>query len=141
MCADQCCFVMFKPDAYEHGIVDTITQAIESLGYKIHLYRELHVSEQEVLGIWPNFYTEEWWRATVDYLQRGKVGVGVVVGAGVSGKLCDLKRSLRARYPGSHKVVSVIHTSDNDEELKRNLLTFWEWTELQGLFEENAIDG
>jgi hypothetical protein len=69
------------------------------------------------------------------------VTVAAVHGPGVTDYLKQRKQQLREQHPGWHTCVSVIHTSDHDAELHRQLRIFWSDSELASFYRSAQLIG
>jgi nucleoside diphosphate kinase/8-oxo-dGTP pyrophosphatase MutT (NUDIX family) len=136
--------VIEKPDAIELGIEKEIAHGLKERGLKIMLgARGVALNSDTVDKIWiPPKDKDPWYWSTVEYMSRRPVNVHLVHGEDASDKVMEMKMGLRKKYdknyrddesaPVERRVESVIHGSDRMEELARQALLFFDWSEVNG---------
>jgi|GEM_PF-2095396 len=112
------CFGIFKPDAYTRNLVDEIERAIGSLGIQLTMRRSVELTPEDVMVVWSEITTPHVSR-TIPYMTSAPVEIFATEGDDVSEQMRGLKYDIRSRYPSDNPVVSIMHTTDHDEELLR----------------------
>lgn len=112
------CFGIFKPDAISLSITSDIERSIGDLGLRMFNLRSILLTSDDVLAVWPVITTPHASR-TVPYMTSAPVELFITQGDEASEKMLSVKRYFRQTYPDSNPVVSVMHTTDHDEELVR----------------------
>lgn len=112
------CFTIFKPDAIEKGLEKELCSRIAALGLHIVVQQRRLLVPDEVCTIWPQIIHPHVSR-TVPYMTSRPVVLGLVAGENASDQMLELKRTIRAEHPSDNPVVSVIHTTSDNEELWR----------------------
>lgn len=118
------CFGIFKPDAISLGIVPNIELTIKGLGLAITHRRTEALTPEDVLLVWPAITTPHVSR-TVPYMTSAPVEVFAVEGEAASERMLAVKHRFRQLYPSENPVISVMHTTDHDEELLPCLRRFF----------------
>lgn len=118
------CFGIFKPDAISLGIVPDIELTIGGLGLAITHRRVEELTPEDVLLVWPAITTPHVSR-TVPYMTSAPVEVFVVEGEAASERMLTVKKRFRQLYPSENPVISVMHTTDHDQELLPCLRRFF----------------
>lgn len=124
------CFGIFKPDAIEQGIVPDIKRRIGDFGLQIIRNQFAELTPEEVLVVWPAIVTPHASR-TIPYMTSAPVELFVVEGLhDVSQLMLSIKQDVRRQHPNPNPVISVMHTTDHDEELRRCHQYFFEGEDL-----------
>ena len=138
----QWALVIEKPDALELGIENEVRERLAERGLQVVLGAQgIALTHEVVDKIWRAPKDKDpWYWATVDYMTRRPVNAYLLHGDDASEKVGEVKKSLRAQYdknyrddetaPVERRVESIIHGSDRIEELARQALLFFPWSEV-----------
>lgn len=130
--------IILKPDVFERGLQETILAEISLEGFEFMKLCRKRLNDEEILRLWPTFWTEEWWQDAVDYMTSGdtlailckKQGIA---DAAIHEELLQLKHRLRNKYQDSGETrpqVSLLHTAQDEEERALNVSAYWTEEEL-----------
>lgn len=70
--------LIFKPDAVANqNILQEIIDSAEKAGIKIDHLKEFFFNEEIISKLWPDIYSKDWIKKTVDYLTSGVSIAGI----------------------------------------------------------------
>ncbi len=133
--------IILKPDCVEKQLAGYVENKLSEIGYEILTTRNRTIDVDGVLRIWQNYGTSGWWEDTANYMMSDE-SKAILVRArdrNVYDDLSQFKKKLRETFMKTVKpatVTSLVHSADCEEELRRNLLAYWESDELDRIIKK-----
>ena len=117
---------MLKPDAFERGLDQVITDGLKDIGMKITKSWEGKPAREQMERLHDSKRNRSFFNEWMDYLVRGKIRAMIVEGEDAVSKVLEFKNKIRNKYATNEKRINLMHSSDTVAEAEKESGIFFD---------------